>query len=175
MKMKNVCLLVVMVFLSLSAFSMNNQSSAKKYESVVLTFDQNSSSLTTEQLQRLKASLLRAREMGIVEKTEMAVWSDKGQPRSGDLSKADRKLAGDRIKNIKSALKGETSIFERISTYNMTDNSHWIGRTFNSEEAELDAVFAKNEMGPAVREDFNLIKRDGGPSKAVIIFKLKDK
>jgi hypothetical protein len=61
-----------------------------------------------------------------------------------------------------------------ITAYNLAEGSNWLARTFRTPEAELDAVFAKKESGSLVREDFDLIHQNGGPSKAVVIFRTKE-
>lgn len=151
------------------------QSTTKTYQSFVLNFEQGSSKLSDQELQKLKTAIRNTKQTGEISKAEVAVWSDKEHPMTGDLSKEDQKLAKDRIDSIKEALRNETSIFERISSYNMADNSHWLGKRFHTDEAELEAVFAKKEKGALARKDFEMIQKEGGPSKAVIILNVKEK
>jgi hypothetical protein len=173
--------LMVLVLFSLSSMTlaapvqrlMNEK--ATKYESVVLNFDQGSSKLNDAELLKLKTAISNAKLYGKISKVDVAVWSDKDHPMSGNLPESDQKLAKERIKSVKEGLRDETSIFERITSYNMTDNAHWLGRRLHTNEAELDAVFAKNEKGALERKDFEIIKKDGGPSKAVVILNIKEK
>lgn len=175
MKTQNVFMFVFLFCFSSMAFARNYQAGMKKYDSVVLTFEQGSSNLGSVEMDKLKSAVNSAKGQGNISMVEIAVWSDKEHPMTGSLSDADQKLARERIQSIKSALRDETSRFERISTYNMTDNSHWLGRRLHTNEAELDAVFAKKESGAMARKDFELIKKEGGPSKGVVIFNIKEK
>ena len=147
--------------------------SGDKYESIVLTFSKGSSKLNASDLSELKACAERAKNKGDIDKVEVAVWSDKQHPVKGDLAKWDRRLADDRITLIKDELRKQIGRMETIKTFNMAENSNWLGRSFHTDEAELDTVFAKNDSDALDRGDFNLIREDGAPRKAIIVFKLK--
>ena len=105
-------------------------------------------------------------------RVEVAAWSDKAFPRSGnDLPKADRDLADKRADAINDYLKKEDDLsFMRIRTYSMAETSNWLARMFRTDEAELKSVFSKENEAPMAREDFNTILNEGGPSKAVVVF-----
>ncbi len=146
------------------------------YESTTVKFEAGSTSLNASETAKLREAIQNAKAKGEVAKIEVAAWSDKDYPRGGkNLSKDDRKLADERISSIKGEIRDETSMFERIKAFNMAKGSHWLGRTLNTSGSKLDAVFAKKDTDALVREDFNLIKDEGAPSKAVVIFKIKDK
>lgn len=145
------------------------------FKSVVINFAPGSSKISSSDMSVLKSAIADAKEKGRISKVQAAVWSDKSLPRTGELSKVDRKLADDRIDSIKTAVHDETSMFKKVKSYDMSDSTHWLGRQFNTDEAELEAVFAKNERDAVLREDFDIIKREGGPSKAVVILKVKEK
>jgi outer membrane protein OmpA-like peptidoglycan-associated protein len=107
-----------------------------------------------------------------IRRVEVAAWSDKAFPRSGnDLPKGDRDLADKRADNINDYLKKEDDLsFMRIRTYSMAETSNWLARMFRTDEAELKSVFSRENEAPMAREDFNVILNEGGPSKAVVVF-----
>jgi hypothetical protein len=115
-----------------------------------------------------------AQNKGKISKIDLAVWSDKDHPLVGTLPESDENLADDRIDSIKNAIRKNYGRYERVKSYNMSGNASWLGQNFHSDEAKLDAVFLKNERGALAREDFNIIKKEGAPSRAVVIFKIKE-
>lgn len=144
------------------------------FESTVLTFASDSHELGTAELEKLQQVVTSAKVKGKIVGAELAVWSDKNHPVTGELSKTDEKLASQRIEDVKHALKKDMGGFKFVKTYNMAENANWLGRHINSNESQLDELYAKKERGSMAREDLSLIKRDGAPSKAVVILKIRD-
>jgi hypothetical protein len=175
MKMKKFGLFVALI--SLNTFGQGKETlpPVEEFESVVLNFDQGSSNLNSTNLTTLNKAIADAKAKGKITKIEVAAWSDKDHLVTGDLPKADRTLADRRLDTIKQDLKASVGQMKYIHEYNMAENSNWVGRYLHSSEAELDAVFAKRETGTLARPDFALIKSGGSPSKAVIIFKVRNK
>ena len=137
----------------------------------VITFTKGSAALSDAEkakLHEISASI----GADNIRRVEVAAWSDKAFPRSGnDLPKADRDLADKRADAINDYLKKEDDLsFMRIRTYSMAETSNWLARMFRTDEAELKSVFSKENEAPMGREDFNTILNEGGPSKAVVVF-----
>jgi hypothetical protein len=144
-----------------------------QYEKTVVTFAPGSAILSSDQVTRLRNAAHAANVRGDIKKTEVAVWSDRAHPVKGDLPKRDRDLAADRISAIKRAINPELGSFDFVTEFNMAENATWLGRMFNSTEAELDSAYAKEENLPIDRHDLNLIKEDGAPRKGIVIFRVK--
>jgi len=144
------------------------------FESTSITFGPNSAALTAQDKVAIRELVKTMRQMGTVSRAKVAAWSDKAHPYKGDLPQSDQKLAGQRIKTIESFLKKEEGL-SGVKAFNMTENRHWLGRMIHSEEAELDAAFAKRGTAPVSNHEFRAIKEEGGPSKAVIILEHKVK
>lgn len=140
-------------------------------KSAVLTFTKGSSELTDAGRAKLR-HIVSTIGVENVSRVEIASWSDKTFPMTGtDLSKADRDLADERADKINDFLKDQTDLSTlRIRKYSMAETSNWLARMLRTDEAELKSVFAKEGETPMVRDDFNAIKSDGGPSKAVVVF-----
>lgn len=154
------------------------ESAAKTHaydRSQVISFEPRSAVLSEAQKTKLR-NLVTSLGDDKIDRIEVAVWSDKAFPRAGtDLSKADRDLAEARIKNINRVLTDDTDISRMdITNYNMAESSNWLARTFRTDDAELKSVFAKETRAPMHREDFNLIYREGAPSKAVLVLVYED-
>lgn len=139
--------------------------------SAVLHFSSGSANLTESEKQKLNDIVTKIGADNI-KRVEIASWSDKEFPVTGpDLPKVDRNLAEERASSINSYLKDPMNVtFMRIRTYSMAETSNWLARTFRTDGAELKSVFAKEGETPMVRDDFNVIHNEGGPSKAVVIF-----
>ena len=161
--------------LNIQAATSATNASVTELENVVITFPMGGYNLSSEEVTRLEKAVNDAKAKGKITKIELAVWSDKEHPATGELPKADEKLANNRIKAVKHALHKEVSRLDRIKAYKMAENSHWLGRYFHSSEADLDAAYSKSGTGELARADYSLIKQDGAPSKAVVIIKVQEK
>jgi len=170
MKIKS--LIFALFVMGVSTISMAKMDSAKSklFNSVVVTFQNGSYTLSAQEIKKIKSGIGSARKLGKIGRVEVAVWADKEHPVSGMLSIADRNLAQERIKAVNRVLRKDLGRMHRISTYNMTENAHWLGRHLHTNEAELDAVFAKKEPDAMDRKDLALIRENGAASKAVIVF-----
>ena len=106
-----------------------------------------------------------------VDRIEIAAWSDKAFPKTGsDLAKEDRELADRRASKIHDFLRSDLNISAlKIKRFNMAETSNWLARAFRTDGAELKSIFAKNNAAPMARMDFNIISREGAPSRAVIV------
>lgn len=142
--------------------------------SAVLHFTKASASITEAEKAKLRDIVAKLGRDNI-KRIEIASWSDKDFPQAGpDLPKVDRDLADERATNIGSFLKESLDIsFLRVRAYSMAETSNWLARMFRTDGAELKSIFAKEEESSMVRDDFNVIVNEGGPSKAVVVFILK--
>lgn len=140
-------------------------------KTAVLTFSAGDAAITDAEKAKLH-EIVAAIGADNIKRVEVAAWSDKAFPRSGnDLPKGDRDLADRRADNINDYLKKEDDLsFMRIRTYSMAETSNWLARMFRTDEAELKSVFSRENEAPMAREDFNTILNEGGPSKAVLVF-----
>lgn len=138
--------------------------------SAVINFESTSASLQDAEKTKLR-HLINKVGISNVSRVELAVWSDKSFPANGeDLAATDQDLADQRIKNIKEFLKDGLSVSSmRIASYNMTESSNWLARTLRTDDAELKSIFAKEAVAPMARADFNVMVREGAPSKAVVV------
>jgi hypothetical protein len=173
MKVKKLILTVGLMFLG-STILAEPKVGTMAYESVVLNFTNGSYELNSDEETKLKTAIGDAKVKGKIVKVELAVWSDKDHPTTGNLPKTDEKLANERIEAVKKALKQDLGHVRRIEAYNMAENVSFVGRHFHSDEAKLDEVFSKSAPGAIAREDFSLIKKEGAPSKAVVILKIRE-
>lgn len=155
--------------------NMSDRVAGREYgKSAVITFAKGSSDLTEAGKTKLR-QIVSGLTVDNISRVEIASWSDRGFPMTGnDLSKTDMNLADDRADKINDFLKDETDISSlRIRKYSMAETSNWLARMFRTDEAELKSVFSKEGETPMMREDFNVIKNEGGPTKAVVVFILK--
>jgi hypothetical protein len=155
--------------MGLTAFA--HTSANTSLQSVVITFAPGDSTIDSTAMNLLNMAVAKAKNNGGIRKIEIAVWSDKDHPIRGNLPLADRQLANARIKKIKSVLNPDIGRMQRITSYNMAENSSWLARTFETSEAQLDSAYAKRHPAAINREDFRIIKQEGAPSKAVVIIK----
>ncbi|MEK6623900.1 MAG: hypothetical protein AABY86_02965 [Bdellovibrionota bacterium] len=151
-------------------------SKVDQYHSAVITFDGGEAKLSTSDMDKLRSLIKEAQAHGKISKVEVAAWSDSAHPTKMDLSKPSRDLADRRIKAVKTTLRRDLGKMKYINSYNMAESANWLSRFFNTSEAELDAVFAKKADAEAMeREDFLIIKREGAPSKAIVVLKVEHK
>ncbi|HAZ11491.1 MAG: hypothetical protein A2X86_10935 [Bdellovibrionales bacterium GWA2_49_15] len=169
-------------FLALSLFcfvpfamARDNYSSMDEFHSVVVDFPKGGHALNTSDMQKLKSVIKTTKAKGSITKVEVAAWSDMEHPMTADLPESSRELAEMRLKSVKKVLHSELGKMKYISEFNMAERANWLSRVFNTSNAELDAVFAKKEKGALERQDFLIIRREGAPSKAVIVLKVHKK
>jgi hypothetical protein len=140
----------------------------------VIEFAKGTSTLSMNDETRLRELVMNSKIQGFDYKIEVAVWSDKAHPKKGNLSKADIKLADLRATQIKNAIEMDQGNTRNVSVFNMADGAHWLARTFNTNDAELDSAFAKRGTSQIKRDDFRIIKAEGGPMKAVVLVTVKE-
>jgi hypothetical protein len=175
MKHFNRIILAVFGFLAAAAQASDDTPTLVEFKSTVLTFDLGRSEVSADDFKTLKQAVSDARASGRISKIEVAAWSDKEHPISGDLSKADRDLAESRLSAIKKDLRSSVGRMKYVHEYNMAENSNWVGRHFHSSKAELDKVYATHTKGQLTREDLALIKAEGAATKAVVILKVRSR
>ncbi len=172
MKIKS--LLLALSLLSTMHFAVAKEKNypVEAYNSVVLTFAKGDFRLSREESEKLKAFSNSVKSKGEPAKIEVAAWSDEEHQEGVNLSKPFRDLARMRILAVTDQLNKEFGNLKYIGTYNMAESVQGLGRYYHSSEAELEAVFAKKETGTLEPQDFDLMRKDGAPSKAVVIFKI---
>lgn len=109
-----------------------------------------------------------------VDQVKVAAWSDKAFPvQTGiKLNDHDRALAESRAQSVDRYLRNEYQI-SNIQSYNMAENSNWLARAFNTQDAELKSLFSKEAAGPITNDDFDIIKDNGDAGSVVILIKRK--
>ena len=140
-----------------------------------MSFAKGEHNLSSADMSNLKTVLRSVREKGNISKVEVAAWSDREHLATANLPKMDRDLAYRRLQTVKNTLKKNIGSMNYIGLYNMAENANWVGRFFHSSEAELNAVFAKKETGALERQELEIIKREGTPSKAIVVLKVRKK
>lgn len=170
MKMNHV--FVLMIGLSLAAVSRAEDFRPKQIgPDTTLSFDAGKSALTPEDKSLLRDVVKQARDLGKIDEIQTAVWSDNPAPRADTgLAKADQKLAERRVKSIKKYLKSSLKIAD-VDTYNMAERANWLARTFDTDEAQLKSEISRDTY--MSKEQFQVFKDHGQPSKAVVLVILK--
>lgn len=153
-----------------------NHTLITKFKSIVISFAKGGSKLSVEENNKMKAAIQNAESNSKIIRVEVAAWSDKEHPYSGDLPRDDFMLADDRIEQIKQAIILNHKSIERVKSFNMARNAHWLSRKLATSEVKLHDMFTKrkNINNEEIREDFKLIKALGAPSKAVVILKIEE-
>lgn len=167
-------ILTSLLFVTTNAFAGGMKSGENVSRSSTISFAMSVADLSFDAQAKLR-ELVAGLDKDAIDRIEIAVWSDQAFPKTGsDLPKADRELADKRIDKIKDFLKDTLSV-GTVKAYNMAETSNWLARTFRTDDAELKSVFSKEGTTPLVRDDFNHIVAEGGPSKAVaVLIKEKD-
>lgn len=139
----------------------------------VISFKAGSSDLSEADKAALRTRVESLKSSGQIEKAHIAAWADKPFPKGkNDLARADRNLADSRIEKINSFLKDNLDL-GNTDTFNMAEKSNWLARAFETNDAELKSLFGEKLDSPVRSEDFQLIKKHGQPSKAVVIFRME--
>jgi hypothetical protein len=97
MKHFNHSILAVFGFLAAAAQASDYTPSLVEFKSTVLTFGLGRSELSADDFKTLEQAIADAKAVGKISKIEVAAWSDKDHPVTGDLSKAelDKAFASD--------------------------------------------------------------------------------
>lgn len=140
------------------------------FDSLVVNFQPGQATLSETEKENLRNMGRTMRQHGEIRQAKIAAWSDKPHPRTGNLSREDRKLADRRLDEIERFLEDDQNITS-VKEFNMAERSSWVGRMFHTEQAELDAEFARRGKTEVTNDEFRVIRQEGGPSKAVVILK----
>jgi hypothetical protein len=148
-----------------------NDDARGKYESVTVSFPRGSAVIPTSDINHLQSVAGNLKSSEHLDSVTAAVWSDEEFPaaRDHDLAKPQRDLAKARIDAIRDAIRP----YKGITAHNMAEHASWYARAVNSDGAELESLFSKRDPDAMDRNDFNLIKSNGGPGKAVVVFERK--
>lgn len=129
----------------------------------------------SHKLSKSDASTLRAMYKAVltddtVEKVIIAAWADDKMPTGGKLSDAQVDLAEKRADAIEDVLKKMGN--KNIDTYNMAKDATWIGKVFETQNAEIkEALKGKPADDANANRIAQLLESKGGVSKAVVIIK----
>jgi hypothetical protein len=147
----------------------NSQNPSQRTTRLVLKYELGRYLLSDYDKTQINDMIDKAKFDSSSEKIEVAVWADKMLPREGaSLSDQERKLADDRGEEIKKYLSARHNI-SSLKIFNMAEESNWVARSFNTEDAELKSVFSKEEMAPISRNGFDFIRENGASSRAVLV------
>lgn len=122
------------------------------------TFDKSSKALSEEHRQEIRNAINEAAQKGRIDEVKVLVWSDKEYPpEQGQQSKADRKLANERMNEIKKFLKNDLKI-SSVKTYNMTERPNALEKFFHTSDAKVKSVAEATGAAPTQNETgaFNL-------------------
>ncbi len=147
-------------------------------ESTTLSFTSGQTQLTEAEKKSIREAIENARaEDHQISEIKIASWSDKAHPLKGSLEKKDRDMARQRAENVKKYIKEQSGMGRiRMDTFNMAESANWLARLFNTQEAELDATFAKKGSEAEIdNPQFQVIRDQGGASKVVVVIEHKMK
>ena len=138
-----------------------------------LTFPVSKASLSADAKSKLRELIKDANVNGKIAEVQVAVWSDNPAPRKDEeLSKTDRSLAEKRALAVRNFLKHNGKV--SVSSYNMAERASWLARTFDTTDAELKSEIGPGGDRPMSKEEFQVFKNNGNPSKAVVLVIMKD-
>jgi hypothetical protein len=135
-----------------------------------VSFSKGSHKLSKSDLSTIRAMYKAVLSDSTVEKVIVAAWADDKMPSGTKLSDAQVDLAEKRADAIKDVLKKMGN--KNVDTYNMAKDATWIGKVFETQNAEI-----KEAMKGTPADDANanriaeLLESKGGVSKAVVIIK----
>ncbi len=166
-------LLAILTILPFGALAFaEDKNPARIGPNTTLTFTPSHSALTEDSKEKLNALIKDARAHGRINEVQVAVWSDNPAPRRNEnLSPADRKLAEERGETVGKYLKNHSKV--SISTYNMAERASWLAKTFDTADAELKAEIGTGKDVAMSKEEFQIFKNNGQPSKAVVLVIMK--
>lgn len=137
-----------------------------------LTFAEQKAILTSDSKSKLDLLIKNARVLGKINEVQVAAWSDNPAPRENEqLSKPDRVLAEKRANVINKYLKSRAKV--AVSTYNMAEHASWLDKIFGSANSDLKSEIGYGGDMPMSKEEFQIIKNNGQPSKAVVLVIMK--
>ena len=141
--------------------------------STTISFKPGKASLTDDSKSQLNQLVKDAKSSGRIDELQIAAWSDNFIPvGKKQLSKADRLLADQRVDALRSYLKGPLGV-DDVVTYNMAERSTWLGRMFETDDAELKSEITRGVHAEMSRDEFRVFKENGKPSSAVVLTLIK--
>jgi len=153
-----------------------NNAAAAAYELAegditTVSFNKGSTKLTDAEKNSLRTAYQSVVSDTKVERVIIAAWAD--QPMPGNEKKLSKKqvdLADKRADAIKAVLKDMGN--KNIDTYNMAKDASWIGKVFETQNAEIkEAMKGKPADDANANRIAQLLETKGGVSKAVVIVK----
>lgn len=135
-----------------------------------VTFTKGSHKLSKSDLSTIRAMYKAVLTDDTVDKVIIAAWADEKMPSGGKLSDAQVDLAEKRADAIKDVLKKMGN--KNVDTYNMAKDASWIGKVFETQNAEIkEALKGKPADDANANRIAQLLESKGGVSKAVVIIK----
>jgi hypothetical protein len=135
-----------------------------------VSFSKGSHKLSKSDLSTIRAMYKAVLSDNTVEKVIVAAWADDKMPSGTKLSDAQVDLAEKRADAIKDVLKKMGN--KNVDTYNMAKDASWIGKVFETQNAEIKEAMKGNPADDAnANRIAELLESKGGVSKAVVIIK----
>jgi outer membrane protein OmpA-like peptidoglycan-associated protein len=152
----------------------NNPTSAayelSENDITTISFAKGSSTLTETEKSGLRSAYQVLVNDPSVERVIVAAWSDQPLPRHKKLSRKQVSLAEKRADHVKFVLKDIGD--KNIDTYNMAKEASWIGKVFETQNAEIKGALQGKPADDAYANRIaQLLESKGGVSKAVVIVK----
>ena len=138
----------------------------------VIKFDQGVKNLTKNQKTDLQETLNAVRKGHVIEKVIIAAWSDKKLPVNSNLSNEDTDLAAARLESVKTIVQ-DMFVDIDIDAYNLSERANWFENAFNTDDSKLKSLFKNDKNAPVDEPTFYSIRKNGGPSKVVLMIKRK--
>jgi hypothetical protein len=137
-----------------------------------ISFAKGSYKLSKAEVSSLRAVYKAVQSDSTVDKVIVAAWGDDKMPSGDKLSDAQVDLAGKRAEAIENVLEKMGN--KNIDTYNMAKDASWIGKVFETQNAEIKEAMKGNPADDASANRIaQLLESKGGVSKAVVIVKRK--
>jgi hypothetical protein len=139
-------------------------------KAISVSFPEGSAKLQEEDKGQIRDLVQDGLKRGKIDHVTVAAWSDRGFPdEKKTLSELDKSLAEERAAVIADYLKQGLEVTE-VVTFNMAERPHWLSLALQTRDAELKSTFARNEAEIKFRRpEFREIRRQGGPSLAVVV------
>jgi outer membrane protein OmpA-like peptidoglycan-associated protein len=135
-----------------------------------ISFSKGSHKLSKSDVSTLNAMYKAVLSDNTVDKVIVAAWADEKMPAGGKLSDAQVDLAEKRADAIEDALEKMGN--KDVDTYNMAKDASWIGKVFETQNAEIkEAVKGQPSDDANANRIAQLLESKGGVSKAVVIIK----
>lgn len=135
-----------------------------------ISFAKGSHKLSKSDLSTIRAMYKAVLTDDTVDKVIVAAWADDKMPSGTKLSDAQVDLAEKRADAIEDVLKKMGN--KNVDTYNMAKDATWIGKVFETQNAEIkEAMKGKPADDANANRIAQLLESKGGVSKAVVIIK----